>query len=72
VGSGEPDGCGKVWPINRDRVAVNTVMGATPPVDYAATGHTGERMVEAHRFFGAQRYQVPARQRRRHRVAPTR
>jgi hypothetical protein len=26
-------------------------MAASPPVDYAAIGHKGERMVEAHRYF---------------------
>jgi hypothetical protein len=42
----------KVWPTNRDRPAFNAVMGAEPPVNYDAIGHRGERMVEAHRFFG--------------------
>ena len=41
----------KVWPTNRDRPAFNAVMAAPPPVDHDAVGHTGERMVEAHRFF---------------------
>lgn len=41
----------KVWPTNRDRPAFNAVMGAKPPIDYAAIGYLGERMVEAHRFF---------------------
>ncbi|MCS6292533.1 MAG: DUF262 domain-containing protein [Nitrospira sp.] len=41
----------KVWPTNRDRPAFNAVMGAKPPIDYAAIGFRGERMVEAHHFF---------------------
>jgi len=41
----------KVWPTNRDRPAFNAVMAATPPVDYDALGHRGEKIVEAHRFF---------------------
>jgi hypothetical protein len=44
----------KVWPTNRDRPAFNAVMGATPPVDYASVGHSGERMVEAHHYFSDQ------------------
>lgn len=44
----------KVWPTNRDRPAFNAVMAAPPPVDYDAVGYRGERMVEAHRFFGEQ------------------
>ena len=44
----------KVWPTNRDRPAFMAVMAAPPPVDYAAVGHKGERMVEAHRFFSQQ------------------
>ena len=44
----------KVWPTNRDRPAFNAVMGAQPPIDYEALGYRGERMVEAHRFFGGQ------------------
>jgi hypothetical protein len=44
----------KVWPTNRDRPAFNAVMGAEPPVDYSAMGFAGERMVEAHRYFGEQ------------------
>jgi Protein of unknown function DUF262/Protein of unknown function (DUF1524)/Restriction Enzyme Adenine Methylase Associated len=44
----------KVWPTNRDRLAFNAVMGAKPPIDYAAVGHRGERMVEAHRYFSEQ------------------
>lgn len=49
-----PEDCFKVWPTNRDRPAFNAVMGAKPPVDYAAVGYKGERMVEAHRFFSEQ------------------
>jgi len=41
----------KVWPTNRDRPAFNAVMGAEPPFDHDHLGHSGERMVEAHRFF---------------------
>lgn len=44
----------KVWPTNRDRPAFNAVMGAEPPVNHDAVGHTGERMVEAHRYFSEQ------------------
>jgi hypothetical protein len=44
----------KVWPTNRDRPAFNAVMGASLPIDYAAVGHRGEKMVEAHRFFSDQ------------------
>lgn len=44
----------KVWPTNRDRASFNAVMGATPPVNHDATGHRGERMVEAHRYFSEQ------------------
>jgi hypothetical protein len=47
----KPEDRFKVWPTNRDRPAFNAVMGAKPPVDYSQIGHTGERMVEAHRFF---------------------
>jgi len=50
----KPEDRFKVWPTNRDRAAFNAVMGATPPVDYEAVGHAGERMVEAHRFFSEQ------------------
>ena len=50
----QPEDRFKVWPTNRDRPAFNAVMSATPPVDYDAVGHTGERMVEAHRFFSEQ------------------
>lgn len=41
----------KVWPTNRDRAAFNDVMAAPPPVTYSALKHSGERLVEAHRFF---------------------
>src|SRR5690606_14927181 len=44
----------KVWPTNRDRGPFMAVMGAEPPVDYDGLGHSGERMVEAHRFFSEQ------------------
>jgi hypothetical protein len=44
----------KVWPTNRDRAAFNAVMAANSPVNYLAIGHQGERMVEAHRYFGQQ------------------
>ena len=44
----------KVWPTNRDRAAFNAVMAAEPPVDHDAVGHSGERMVEAHRYFSEQ------------------
>lgn len=44
----------KVWPTNRDRPAFNDVMGCTPPVDYDTLGHTGERLVEGHRYFAEQ------------------
>jgi hypothetical protein len=44
----------KVWPTNRDRQAFNAVMGAEPPFEYSEIGFAGERMVEAHRFFGEQ------------------
>jgi hypothetical protein len=47
----KPEDRFKVWPTNRDRRPFNAVMGATPPVDYDALGHSGERMVDAHRFF---------------------
>ncbi len=50
----KPEDRFKVWPTNRDRPAFNAVMAAEPPVDYDAIGHRGERMVEAHRFFGQQ------------------
>lgn len=41
----------KVWPTNRDRPAFNAVMSAEPPFDHDRLGHSGERMVDAHRFF---------------------
>lgn len=41
----------KVWPTNRDRPAFNAVMGAKPPINYDSVGFTGERMVQAHRYF---------------------
>lgn len=44
----------KVWPTNRDRPAFNCVMGAEPPVDHSALEHSGERLVEAHRYFAEQ------------------
>jgi hypothetical protein len=47
----KPEDRFKVWPTNRDRGAFNTVMGAAPPVDYGTLGHTGERIVAAHRYF---------------------
>ncbi|MFB3853830.1 MAG: DUF262 domain-containing protein [Vicinamibacterales bacterium] len=50
----KPEDRFKVWPTNRDRAAFNAVMGAPPPVNHDATGHRGERMVEAHRFFSEQ------------------
>lgn len=48
----QPEDRFKVWPTNRDRPAFNAVMGAKPPVDYSAVGFAGERMIEAHRYFG--------------------
>jgi hypothetical protein len=50
----KPEDRFKVWPTNRDRPAFNAIMAAKAPVDYNAVGHKGERMVEAHRFFGEQ------------------
>jgi len=44
----------KVWPTNRDRLAFNAVMAATPPIDYNTIGHRGAKIVEAHRFFSEQ------------------
>ncbi len=44
----------KVWPTNRDRPSFNSVMGAEPPVNHDALGHSGERMLEAHRYFSEQ------------------
>lgn len=42
----------KVWPTNRDRAAFNAVMSAKLPVDYDTIGHPGERLIDAHQFFG--------------------
>lgn len=50
----KPEDRFKVWPTNRDRPAFHAVMGAKPPVDHDALGHSGQRMVEAHRFFSEQ------------------
>jgi Protein of unknown function DUF262/Protein of unknown function (DUF1524)/Restriction Enzyme Adenine Methylase Associated len=50
----KPEDRFKVWPTNRDRPAFNAIMGAKPPVNYNAVGHRGQRIVEAHRFFGEQ------------------
>jgi hypothetical protein len=47
----------KVWPTNRDRAAFNDVMGAAPPVRYDALPHHGDRLVEAHRYFGEQAHE---------------
>jgi hypothetical protein len=44
----------KVWPTNRDRPAFNSVMSAEPPISYGALQHSGERLVEAHRYFAEQ------------------
>lgn len=44
----------KVWPTNRDRAAFNDVMSAEPPISYAGLQHSGERLVEAHRYFAEQ------------------
>ena len=41
----------KLWPTNRDRDAYREVMGATPPINYAALKHKNERIVQAHKFF---------------------
>lgn len=41
----------KVWPTNRDRPAFNAVMDAEPPIDYGALPYSGERFVDAHRYF---------------------
>lgn len=41
----------KVWPTNRDRAAFNAVMSAEPPIPYGSLQHSGERLVEAHRYF---------------------
>lgn len=47
----QPEDRFKVWPTNRDRPGFNAVMGAPTPVEYSALDHSGERLVEAHRFF---------------------
>ncbi len=47
----QPEDRFKVWPTNRDRPAFNAVMGAP---SQEPTGHVGERMVEAHRYFRQQ------------------
>ena len=54
----ETDDIFKLWPTNRDRDAYREVMGASPPIDYANLKHKGERIVEAHKYFGnaAQEY----------------
>ncbi|KHO26837.1 hypothetical protein QQ44_04510 [Mycolicibacterium setense] len=44
----------KVWPTNRDRAAFNSVMSAAPPISYGTLPHSGERLVEAHRYFAEQ------------------
>ncbi|MDV3125276.1 DUF262 domain-containing protein [Mycobacterium sp. 21AC1] len=44
----------KVWPTNRDRAAFNSVMSAEPPISYGALQYSGERLVEAHRYFAEQ------------------
>ena len=41
----------KLWPTNRDRDAYREVMGALPPINYAALTHKNERIVMAHKFF---------------------
>lgn len=48
----KPEDAFKVWPTNRDRAAFNEVMEAAPPVTHDALAHKGDRMVEAHRYFG--------------------
>jgi hypothetical protein len=50
----QPEDLFKVWPTNRDRPAFNAVMAAPPPIDYNAISLSGERMVQAHRFFAEQ------------------
>ena len=50
----KPEDRFKVWPTNRDRPAFNAIMSAMPPVNHDAVAHSGERMVEAHRFFSQQ------------------
>lgn len=44
----------KVWPTNRDRAAFNDVMAAPVPVAYDTLKHSGQRLVEAHRYFAQQ------------------
>jgi hypothetical protein len=44
----------KVWPTNRDRAAFNDVMDAAPPIAYTSLVHSGERLVQAHRYFAEQ------------------
>lgn len=44
----------KVWPTNRDRPAFNDVMDAEPPVAYGSLAYSGERLVQAHRYFAEQ------------------
>lgn len=50
----KPEDRFKVWPTNRDRPAFQAVMSAEPPVDYDGLGFTGDRILEAHRFFAEQ------------------
>jgi hypothetical protein len=50
----KPEDRFKVWPTNRDRGAFNAVMAADPPIEYDAIAYSGERMVEAHRYFSEQ------------------
>lgn len=45
----EPEHQFKLWPTNRDRASFAAVMGATPPIDYAALGKS--RIAQAHEFF---------------------
>lgn len=44
----------KVWPTNRDRAAFNNVMSAEPPILYGTLQYSGERLVQAHRYFAEQ------------------
>lgn len=50
----KPEDQFKVWPTNRDRPAFNDVMAAPVPVEYAKLKYSGERLVEAHRYFAHQ------------------
>src|SRR5262245_4155292 len=50
----QPEDRFKVWPTNRDRQSFNAVMSAETPVNYTALPFQGERMLEAHRYFGEQ------------------